>query len=84
MKRVVGLFCSAFVFMLMIVMAPPFMTSASAYSGGFFDDGLYDDDWFFDYYELPADYRHSNQERLREYEAGQMYEGADESGIFNY
>lgn len=84
MKRFVGLFCCAFVFMLMIVMTPAFMTSASAYSGGFFDDGLYDDDWFFDYYELPADYHHGNRERLREYEVGQMYEGADESGIFNY
>lgn len=60
--------------------------SASAYSGGYFNDGLYDDDWYFDYYELPTEEgsRRSNQERLREYEAGQMYEGAEESGIFNF
>jgi hypothetical protein len=55
--------------MLMITIMP-FKTSASAYSGGFFDDGLYDGDWYFDYYELTADdgYCRSNQERLREYE----------------
>jgi len=60
--------------------------SASAYSGGYFDDGLYDDDWYFDYYELPVEEgsRRSNQERLREYEAGQMSDEAEESGIFNF
>ncbi len=60
--------------------------SAPIYSGGYFDDGLYDDDWYFDYYELQAvsGSRRSNQERLREYEAGQMYEEAEESGIFNF
>lgn len=72
MKRFAGLFCSVFLFMLMITVMP-FKTSASTYSGGFSDDGSYDDDWYFDYYELTAGgYYSSNQERLREYEAGQM------------
>jgi hypothetical protein len=73
------------------MVTPAFPTSASAYTGGFFDDGLYDDDWYFDYYELPTDsQRVSNQgggqdqDRLREYDAGQMYEEAEESGLFNF
>jgi len=86
MKQLIHLFCRAFALMLVITTAPAFMISASAYSGGYFDDGLYDDDWYFDYYELPADSGShlSNQERLREYEADQMYEEAEESGIFNF
>jgi hypothetical protein len=61
-------------------------SESPVYSGGYFDDGLYDDDWYFDYYELPADSgsHRSNLERLREYEAGQMYDEAEESGIFNF
>ncbi|OQW32317.1 MAG: hypothetical protein A4E19_20025 [Nitrospira sp. SG-bin1] len=91
MKRLIGLFCYASFFMLTTMTTSAFMASASAYSGGYFDDGLYDDDWYVDYYEPPTDSPrmssqdgNQDQDKLREYDAGQMYEGAEESGIFNY
>jgi hypothetical protein len=69
----------------MTLAVPGLMTSASAYSGGFLDDGLYDDNWFFDYYEASPD-AGTNQtpDKLREYDASQMYEEAEESGLFNF
>jgi len=67
---------------------PVMLSSASAYSGGFYDDGLYDDDWYFDYYESQStggcENADSSQEGRSEaqFEAGQLYEHADESGLF--
>lgn len=85
MKRFVSRSCWVLVFMLVTLVTPGYVTSASAYSGGFFDDGLYDDNWFFDYYEAsPNAGTNQTQERLREYDASQMYEEAEESGIFNF
>jgi hypothetical protein len=89
MKWFVGR-CSTFIFILCIALAMPVLSSATPpYTGGYLDDGLYDDDWYYDYYELSAEYRYrpdtqDDQDKLREYEASQIYEGAEESGIFNF
>jgi hypothetical protein len=67
---------------------PFMMSSVSAYSGGFYDDGLYDDDWYFDYYEKRATGGSENADTSdtvrshEQYEVGQLYENADESGLF--
>lgn len=67
---------------------PVMLPSVSAYSGGFYDDGLYDDDWYFDYYESQSTGKCEKADSSKEgrnqeqYEAGQLYEHADESGLF--
>ena len=67
---------------------PVMLSSVSAYSGGFYDDGLYDDDWYFDYYESQSSGGCENADSSKEsrsqaqYEADQLYEHANESGLF--
>jgi hypothetical protein len=60
-----------------------------AYSGGYFDDGFADDDWFFDYYDVqfsptaPAKTDSASAHR-RTYQADQLYENAKTSGLFEF
>jgi len=56
---------------------------SAAYSGGYFDDGFLDDDWYFDFYEVQFT-RPAAQPTADggEYEAEQLYEDARASGLF--
>lgn len=59
----------------------------AAYSGGFYDDGFVDDDWFYDYYELqatPSSRGGDPAATRREYRADQLYEDARTSGLFDF
>ena len=61
----------------------------AAYSGGYFDDGFADDDWFYDYYELQSSGRASGGTEAasagrRSYEAEQLYENARTSRLFDF
>jgi hypothetical protein len=63
-----------------------------AYSGGYFDDGFVDDDWFYDYYEIQSHQDSSRPEaggrqtpsRQKEYQAEQLYEDVRTSGLFDF
>ncbi|ALA58991.1 small metal-binding protein SmbP [Nitrospira moscoviensis] len=61
----------------------------AAYSGGYFDDGFADDDWFYDYYDLQSSERASAgtdpaSVGRQSYEAEQLYENARTSRLFDF
>lgn len=59
-----------------------------AYSGGYFDDGFVDDDWFYDYYDIQSSEASSRSDsaaaRRTDYQAEQLYEDARTSGLFDF
>lgn len=74
--------------MLLLFVAP--VSAQTLVSGGFFDDGFYADDWFYDYYDVGTREAALAEEEFEamplpsELEADQIYEGARESGLFEF
>lgn len=62
----------------------------AAYSGGYFDDGFADDDWFYDFYDVQFSKEPSSgaetdmTRRTKAYQAEQLYENAQASGLFEF
>jgi len=66
-------------------------SGSAAYSGGYFDDGFVDDDWFYDFYDVRFSKEPSAGAETgpapagaRTYQAEQLYEGAQASGLFEF
>lgn len=68
--------------------SPSSSFARGAYSGGYFDDGFVDDDWFYDYYDIQSSEASSRSDsaavRRTDYQAEQLYEDARTSGLFDF
>jgi hypothetical protein len=66
----------------------PSRTAASgsiAFSGGYLDDGFFEDDWFYDYYEARPESGSGQAPAFRkDYRAEQLYEEVRTSGLFDF